>query len=60
MAQVGQVAPKGTQVWAGEAGGAYNSGRQGVTDTFASSFWYLNEMGTAAQLGHQVGVPFLL
>ena len=48
------LAPKGTQVWIGESGGAYNSGRAGVTDAFASSFWYLDELGTTAQLRHQV------
>jgi heparanase 1 len=29
----------GFSVWVGEAGGAYNSGRDGVTNTFWSSFW---------------------
>ena len=30
----------GFSVWVGEAGGAYNSGRDGVTNTFWSGFWY--------------------
>lgn len=28
-----------TKAWVGEAGGAYNSGRNLVTNTFAFSFW---------------------
>lgn len=29
----------GFSIWVGEAGGAYNSGRDGVTNTFWSGFW---------------------
>jgi uncharacterized membrane protein YgcG len=34
--------------WVTEMGGAYNSGRPGVTDAFASSFWYADALGTLA------------
>ncbi|GAB2289156.1 hypothetical protein Dimus_023459 [Dionaea muscipula] len=35
--------------WVGEAGGAYNSGRNGVTNAFVFSFWYLDQLGMAAK-----------
>ncbi|KAL0427243.1 UNVERIFIED_CONTAM: Heparanase-like protein 3 [Sesamum latifolium] len=34
--------------WVGEAGGAYNSGRNGVTNAFVFSFWYLDQLGQAS------------
>ncbi|KAL7093415.1 hypothetical protein ACP275_11G040000 [Erythranthe tilingii] len=34
--------------WVGEAGGAYNSGRDGVTNTFVFSFWYLDQLGASS------------
>lgn len=34
--------------WVGESGGAYNSGRDKVTNTFVFSFWYLNQLGMAS------------
>ncbi|KAG9448469.1 hypothetical protein H6P81_008434 [Aristolochia fimbriata] len=34
--------------WVGEAGGAYNSGRNHVTNAFVFSFWYLDQMGMSA------------
>ncbi|KAK4391541.1 Heparanase-like protein 3 [Sesamum angolense] len=34
--------------WVGEAGGAYNSGRNGVTNAFVFSFWYLDQLGLAS------------
>ncbi|KAL8216831.1 hypothetical protein R6Q57_023668 [Mikania cordata] len=37
-----------TVAWVGEAGGAYNSGHNQVTNTFVFSFWYLDQLGTAA------------
>ena len=35
-----------------ETGGAYNSGQSGVTDSFASSFWWLDLIGNLAKHGH--------
>ena len=38
-------------IWVGEAGGAYNSGRDGVTNTFWSGFWcviMLQSLSTAS------------
>ncbi|KAI3426564.1 uncharacterized protein J3R85_009928 [Psidium guajava] len=34
--------------WVGEAGGAYNSGRDHVSNTFLYSFWYLDQLGMAS------------
>ncbi|KAK6151686.1 hypothetical protein DH2020_014321 [Rehmannia glutinosa] len=34
--------------WVGEAGGAYNSGRNKVTNAFVFSFWYLDQLGLAS------------
>ncbi|XVF88275.1 hypothetical protein PTKIN_Ptkin19aG0037000 [Pterospermum kingtungense] len=35
--------------WVGEAGGAYNSGHNLVTNSFVFSFWYLDQLGMAAK-----------
>ncbi|CAL5435150.1 unnamed protein product [Camellia sinensis] len=40
-----------TVAWVGEAGGAYNSGRNLVTNAFVFSFWYLDQLGMAASYG---------
>ncbi|CAA0821074.1 Heparanase-like protein 3 [Striga hermonthica] len=37
-----------TVAWIGESGGVYNSGRDGITNTFLFSFWYLDHMGLAS------------
>ncbi|XP_050205810.1 heparanase-like protein 3 [Mercurialis annua] len=34
--------------WVGESGGAYNSGRNGVSNAFVYSFWYLDQLGMSA------------
>lgn len=34
--------------WVGEAGGAYNSGRNLVSNSFVYSFWYLDQLGMSA------------
>ncbi|KAL9682393.1 hypothetical protein QQ045_014190 [Rhodiola kirilowii] len=34
--------------WVGESGGAYNSGRDHVSNTFVYSFWYLDQLGMSA------------
>ena len=39
------------EIWMGEAGGAYNSGRPGVTDSFISSFWFLDGFGVLSEAG---------
>ena len=38
-----------------EAGGAYNSGQRGFSDTFASAFWYNDLLGALAKHGHAMG-----
>uniref|UniRef100_A0A1J3D3Z1 Heparanase-like protein 3 n=1 Tax=Noccaea caerulescens TaxID=107243 RepID=A0A1J3D3Z1_NOCCA len=35
--------------WVGESGGAYNSGRNLVSNAFVYSFWYLDQLGMAAK-----------
>ncbi|KAH9287920.1 hypothetical protein KI387_032037, partial [Taxus chinensis] len=37
-----------SSAWVGESGGAYNSGRNLVTNAFVSSFWYLDQLGMAS------------
>ncbi|CAK9188202.1 unnamed protein product [Ilex paraguariensis] len=37
-----------TTAWVGEAGGAYNSGHNLVTNAFVFSFWYLDQLGMAS------------
>ncbi|KAH7839475.1 hypothetical protein Vadar_004631 [Vaccinium darrowii] len=37
-----------TVAWVGEAGGAYNSGHNHVTNAFVFSFWYMDQLGMAA------------
>jgi heparanase 1 len=43
-------------LWMGETGPAQSGGTPGVTDRFASSFWWLDELGTLATAGHSVVV----
>ena len=42
------------KLWVSEMGGAYNSGAPGVTDSFASTFWYADALGTLALHGTRV------
>ena len=44
----------GGAVWVPELGGAYNSGRPRVTNSFVSGFWYLDALGVLALAGTQV------
>lgn len=46
----GVLKNSGTSVsaWVGEAGGAYNSGRDRVSNAFVYSFWYLDQLGMAS------------
>ena len=36
-------------LWVTETGGLYGSGGRNVTDSFASAFWYLDELGATAK-----------
>ena len=38
----------------GESGGAYNSGGKDVSDRFADSFWYLDQLGMSSVFGTKV------
>ncbi|KAF7151987.1 hypothetical protein RHSIM_Rhsim01G0055300 [Rhododendron simsii] len=40
--------PTSATAWVGEAGGAYNSGHDLVTNAFVFSFWYLDQLGMAS------------
>ena len=40
-------------IWMGETGGAYNSGRNTITNRFMSAFWYLDWLGTLSVYGHK-------
>lgn len=44
------------EVWLGESGGAQCGGEPGESDTFASSFWWLDQLGLLARRGQQVVV----
>jgi heparanase 1 len=41
-----------SKIYIGEAGGAYNSGGDNVTNAFNSGFWFLDQMGIFAAYGH--------
>jgi len=43
-------------IWLGETGNAQCGGEPGVSDTFAGSFWWLDQLGLLAKRGHQVTV----
>lgn len=43
-----QTSGTSTKAWVGEAGGAFNSGCNLVTNTFVFSFWYLDQLGMAS------------
>ena len=44
--------PSDIEIWMGETGGAWGSGRNEVTNRFMSAFWYLDWLGTFARLGY--------
>jgi heparanase 1 len=44
------------EVWLGETGHAQCGGQPGVSDVFAASFWWLDQLGRLAQHGQQVVV----
>lgn len=54
-AHVAALAP-GASVWLGETGNAQCGGTAGVSDTWASSFWFLDQLGTVARRGQPVMV----
>eukprot|EP00978_Attheya_sp_CCMP212_P000629 scaffold1224_cov50-Attheya_sp.AAC.3 len=37
------------ELWVGEGAMAYNSGRQGVTDSFRGSLWFANLLGALSK-----------
>jgi heparanase 1 len=43
-------------VWLGETGGAQCGGEPGLSDTFADTLWWLDELGRIARRGQQVVV----
>ncbi len=46
----------GAQVWLGESGNAQCGGAAGISDTWASTFWFLDQLGTLAARGQPVMV----
>jgi len=44
---------KDFQLWCGEGGGAFNSGRNLYTNSFISGFWFLDQLGMMALQSHQ-------
>mmetsp|Transcript_83952 Transcript_83952/g.168133 ORF Transcript_83952/g.168133 Transcript_83952/m.168133 type:complete len:566 (+) Transcript_83952:65-1762(+) len=40
------------QFWLGEGGGAWGSGQDGTTNTFLSTFWFADSLGTLAATGN--------
>ncbi|XP_030468809.2 heparanase-like protein 3 [Syzygium oleosum] len=44
----GSASATSALAWVSEAGGAFKSGRDGVSNTFVYSFWYLDQMGIAS------------
>jgi heparanase 1 len=47
---------KGKPVWLGESGNAQCGGEPGVSDSFASGFWWLDQLGRLARRGESVVV----
>ena len=50
------AAAPGKQVWLGETGSAQCGGEPGVSDAFASGFWWVDELGQMARRGEPVVV----
>jgi heparanase 1 len=48
-----QYAPK-TKLWCGETEAAWHSGQNNITNRFISGFWYLDQLGSLAQIDHKV------
>jgi heparanase 1 len=46
----------GRRIWLGETGNAQCGGEPGVSDRFAGSFWWLDQLGLLARRGHEVVV----
>jgi len=46
----------GAEVWLGETGNAQCGGEPGVSDAWAGSFWWLDQLGLLARRGQQVVV----
>ncbi|KAJ7987104.1 hypothetical protein DPEC_G00335290 [Dallia pectoralis] len=59
MATVEQLAP-GKRVWLGETSSAYGGGAQGLSDTFAAGFMWLDKLGLGANLGLDVVIRQVL
>lgn len=44
------------EIWLGESGGAQCGGEPGVSDGFAGTFWWLDQLGNVARRGHRISV----
>jgi hypothetical protein len=47
---------RGAAVWLGETGPAQCGGEPGLSDTFVSTFWWLDQLGSLARHGQQLQV----
>lgn len=56
VSEWGRLYAPGKPVWLGETGHAQNGGEPGLSDTYLSSLWWLDQLGLMARLGQQVVV----
>lgn len=50
----GSMRRRPPELWMGESGGAFNSGADGVSNSFAHGFWYAQSLAALAAAGHTV------
>ncbi len=50
----GHARSEGADVWLGETGNAQCGGQPGTSDTWAGTFWWIDQLGTLARLDHKV------
>eukprot|EP00658_Telonema_sp_P-2_P084039 TRINITY_DN9229_c0_g1_i1.p1 TRINITY_DN9229_c0_g1~~TRINITY_DN9229_c0_g1_i1.p1 ORF type:complete len:360 (-),score=67.19 TRINITY_DN9229_c0_g1_i1:525-1604(-) len=48
-----EAAPS-TALWVGETAAAWHSGEHGIADAYESGFWFIDQLGTLATMGHKV------
>lgn len=51
--KVARLANPGQELWVSECGGSFNSGSPEGTGSYASGFWYLNDMAMFQHLGYR-------
>ena len=53
VARVVTEAAPHAQLWVGETAAAWHSGEAGIADAFESGFWFIDQLGTLASMGHK-------